>query len=142
MPTDRELRAWLEKQRTRWLEEISKGNPFYEYQDVKIIDSILAALSGPTEEERKELCDFLERLLDSKIWSYEGHRKIRRIQFFLGHAAREGEKEEERELEPWVEKELRQAIDGANKFHDEIVGNLVPEKEPKSSAGGEDEKGS
>ena len=102
-----EMRAWLELKKReffglpKWRE--NPDLPFWmkkEIEDIErenaIIDSILAALSGPSEKRRKILAGHLYSWWSTYDFSElhkENYDKIRAL--ILGHAAGEGEKERE-----------------------------------------------
>jgi len=87
MPTRDEMIAWLKSFRPYL---------YLKTKDSEMFDSILAALSGPSEKRRKILAGHLYSWWSTYDFSElhkENYDKIRAL--ILGHAAGEGEKERE-----------------------------------------------
>ena len=118
MATNNEMRAWLESEKgeffggLKWRENpdlpfwMKKDNEDMERRNA-IIDSILAALSGPGEEERKEMIEVMDGIAQGKyVWRFSPSivlifYKIRAL--ILDHGALSGPSEEEREeLVKWL----------------------------------------
>ncbi len=116
------------EQMVEWLKEEKRFWSHFAYYG-KIIDAIIAALEPATEGERREMLEHFNKHVSFIIGGEDTCPTCVKIRtLILGNqGGAVTEKEQVAGLEPWVEEELRQSMDVANKFHDEIIGKPIRE---------------